>query len=372
MKRKLLEVRASALPLAFTCPGSAQPPTVPAADASYPARLGSAVHQVLRGLAETGQVPWTEVNGAADRWGVSADEVSVLCGLAQKLWPSIAASFPEAISEVPLSAEISRGLMLTGTADLVSVRGRTARILDWKTGRKDRNYAHQVKGYAALVLAEDHELDSASATIVWLRDQAIENYTMTRAAMTEWASGLAEQLLSWDGIFHPGGHCMECPRSHECAAANALVRRDISMFSSEALAASMEADLAKMAPADVIELLRKADTVAYFAGRVRSAVKAHVLANGDIVGDGSRLTIESQDRRELDPIAAWPVLEAAGLTGEELAACVDVHISRIEGTVAKKAGRGKGAAAVRELTAKLEEATAVHRKQTQILKEKRT
>lgn len=368
----LSELRAHRVPLAFLCAGSVQPPKVPVATGGPEALLGQAAHEVLRSLAETGQVAWGEVHATAERYGVSDEELSMICGCAQRLWPAIQNSFVDALTEVALSHPIAPSLMLTGHADAISIQGPAARVLDWKSGRKDHDYSQQMRAYAALALSEDQELTTATATIVWLRDAAIENYTMDRDAARAWLADLAEHVLGWDGVYHPGRHCLHCPRSHECEASNAMIRRDVAAFADRSLAERLETDLATMQPDAILDMLRKADLVAYLAGRVRAAIKVHVTHNGDVVGSGARLTIDTSQRRELLPLEAWPVLEEVGLTSTELVACMELYISRVESLVAKRAGRGKGAAAVRQLAAKLEEAKAIALKETHSLKEKRT
>ena len=127
-----------------------------------------------------------------------------------------------------------------------------------------------------------------------------------------------------------------------------------------------------MAPGEIIDLHRKAELVKRFAERVDEAIKRHVLEHGDVLGDGVKLTIEKSSRREIDPFAAWPVLEGLGFDSVDFADCMDLRISRVEKRIAQKAGRGNGAAAVRTLTQKLDEAEAVSIKETNFLKEKRT
>jgi len=367
---RLTETRTSALPLAFKCPGSVRRPTLPVADDARSARLGRAVHEVLRGLVETGAVAWVDVNGAATRHEVEPGEVGALCGMAQKLWPTIADSFRDALTELEFSAELAPGFRLTGHVDVIAVSGTAARIADWKTGRRDYDYSQQLKGYCVLALLEDPELAEATATAIWIRDGEIENYTMPRAAISPWVKDLLATVVEWDGVFHPGPHCGFCPRSHECEARTALVRRDVAGFVDDLRQA--ESSLAEMAPMAIVELLRRADTVGYQAKRVRDAIKAFVAERGELVGDGVKLTIDVETRREIKTLEAWPIIEALDLDAGELAECVDVSISLLEKAAARKAGRGKGAAAVRALGAELEAAGAVTVSPRTYLREKRT
>src|SRR5690606_40152435 len=65
-----------------------------------------------------------------------------------------------------------------------------------------------------------------------------------------------------------------------------------------------------------------------------------------------RLTLVHETRRELDTLAAWPVLEASGFDDDDFAECVKLSLSKVEKRVAQKSGRGKGKAAIQELDRK--------------------
>lgn len=371
-----LELRASAMPLAFLCPGSARPATIQINEDSSPARLGTAVHEALRPLAEAGSIPWAAIPEIAARHAVNVEDVRMLCGMAGKLWPSIAASFPEAMTEVPLEAHLvarnGQAVHLTGHADLLSVRGTVARLGDWKTGRLDADHGQQMRAYAALALLENTELTEVTVTAIWIRDMEIENYSMRADELSSWTRELLERVAEWNGTFRPGKHCPRCHRSHECEAATAMARRDVAVIADRAMVAKAEADLATMEPSEIISLHRKAELVKHFAFRVADAIKAHVVATGDIVSDGVRLTVDRVEKRELDPVVAWPVLEAAGFGDGDFADCMALAITKVEKRVAEKAGRGGGAAAVRDIATKLDDAGAVIRKELHFLKEKRT
>jgi hypothetical protein len=350
----LAPLRASGISLALLCPGSVRVPVLALNETNEAAGAGSAAHEALRSLAETGRLDWDTIPAIAARYGVGVDEVRMLAALGAKLWPSVKASFPDALTEVDLSAQIAPGVVLTGHADILSITGTVARGGDWKTGRKDGDYSGQMRAYGALVLLENTELTEVTITVLWVRSAEIENYTMTRPEALSWVRGLIERVVNWDGVYRPGPHCHHCPRSHECEAANALVRRDIAAVADKSLVARAECELERMPPEEIVEILQKADTVMRYADRLREAIKRHVEKHGDIVANGVRLTIDVEPRRSVDPVAAWPVLEALGFADDDFAACMKLSISKLEDRVAKKAGKGKGAAAVRDLKANLD------------------
>lgn len=365
-------LRASRMPLAFKCPGSTVPPALPVSEDGYEGAVGTAVHEVLRTLAERDYVDWEAIPAVAAAHSVNADDVFPLVRMAAKLWSTtvLRETFGGAMTEVPLTAQVG-SYLLTGHADLLVIRERVARAADWKTGRVDSDYSAQMRSYAALVLLENLDLLEATVTVIWIRDSEIENYTMTRAGLKDWLAELRAKVIEWDGVFHPGSHCKYCPRSHECDASNALVRRDVAAMRDMDVAERIETSLSLMKPDAIIELHRQAQSVVDVGMRVRDAIKAHVLARGDVVGNGVRLTIETQQRRELDAAKAWAVLEEFGFESVDFAACIDLHVSRVEKVAAQRAGKGKGAAAVRALGERLTTAEAVQVKEQHYLKARR-
>lgn len=362
-----LFLRASALPMAFRCPASVRRATLSISEASEPADLGSAAHEALRALPEGRGIQWDDLPEIAAKWNVNADELRMLAAMGNRLWPELAPMFSNAITEFTLTCDLAEGVRLSGHADAISVVGQTARVLDWKTGRKDYDYSQQMRAYAALALLDDASLTEATATIVWVRDGEVERYTMTREQLPAWLDELRRSVVDWDGVYRPGPHCRYCPRSHECAAVSALVRRDVSAILDTGGAPS----LLDMPPEQIVALYRKAGLVIDYAERVRAIIKGHVEQYGDLVTADGRLALVSERRRELDTLAAWPVLEAAGFDDDDFAECVKLSLSKVEKRVAQKAGRGKGKAAIQELGAKLQAVGAIKTNTITKLQEKR-
>ncbi len=371
----VLELRASSMPLAFKCGGSVRLPLVRVREEQEAANLGTATHKALQPLAEGKGIDWDGITEIADRYAVDFAELRMLVASGSKLWHKVRASFPGAITEADLAIEIPWA-NLTGHVDLIAISGDVARAADWKSGRKDSDYSEQMRAYGSLVLLSYPQLREITVTILWLRDEEIENYTMTRADAVAWVARLEVEVVRWDEVFRTGPHCQYCPRSHECEAANAMVRRDVAALADKALVARAECEIELMSPAEVVSLYEKASLVENFAGRVRDAIKAHVVKAGDVVvktGDVvvNRLTLEREARREIDPEKAWPVLENAGFTDADFARSMTLRISKIQDIVAERAGRGKGAAAKRKIEAELDEAGAISIREIQKLRLKR-
>ena len=115
----LKTVRASLMALADICPPAAQPPEVRIDTAGPEARLGSAVHEPLASWISLGrtEVDVEQLEAAALKWGVNADEVATLAGMAWGMWQrELKQWFPNPQTEVEMVGDI-----LTGHADVLAV-----------------------------------------------------------------------------------------------------------------------------------------------------------------------------------------------------------------------------------------------------------
>jgi len=361
MTTSITTVRASSLPLAFECPASVRPVEVRINPISEPANEGSAGHEVMRQIAESDarSLDGIDLGAIAARFGVDPDDLRPIAFNGLWIWGQIRESFRDAQGEMDLEATIG-GIALTGHVDLISISGEVANLIDWKFGRVDRDYANQVKAYAALVLHRFPQVQKVSASIAWMREREIEPYSMTRAQLADWETGFLSTVVSWDGVFRPGPGCWKCPRSHACPAMTATVRRDVEALVGEDMAARMAEGLASLPDSEVVALHRRAKQIGKLIDSLTEAVKMRVDAAGGALPDGAgaELRFIEVQKRELDPQKAWPIVQAK-LSDEELAGCLKISPSKLDDAIAAKAGRGKGAAAKRDLAAALEQAEAI-------------
>ena len=366
--REGIWLRCSALPLAYLCAGSVRDGGLRVDPVHEAAGAGSAAHEAMPSLVETSAVEWDRIDEIAANHGADPSEVRMLVALGAKLWATVRHFFPLSATEVPLSAEVTPGVMLTGHADVCTTIGDIAHVADWKTGRVDKSYREQMLGYAALVILNDADVTEAQTMILWVRDGDVEQYTLRRADLDAWRQRLISTVVEWDGTYRPGSHCHGCPRAHDCPAARSLVRRDVAAL----IGAEEPIDLSALTPAQKVALHEVERRVAQLAARVHEAIVQDVREHGAIEADGVRLALETREVRELDPAGAWPVLEAQGFADEDFAAVMDLRLGRIEKRVAERAGIGKGASAVRALREQLEAAGAVRRREEQRLERRRT
>lgn len=359
-----LTLRCSALPLAFLCPGSVRPGALSIDEVHEGGALGSAAHECLRSLPECGRIDWAGVTEVAQRHHVAEQEpeLRMLLALGQNRWNELKDSFPDAVTELPVKFDGGE-FELTGHIDVHGSTMDRVYILDWKTGRLDHDYSEQLKGYAALALLEDDALVEATAGIVWLRTGEWEHYTMRREELGAYLRRLKSIVVDWDGTFRAGDHCHHCPRSHECPARHALVRRDVAAFLGGELTeyACDQNALERLPAAELHALLASADLVHDIAARVRKEMRALVERKGDIVHPetGARLTLEKTQKRHLEVIPSFPVLTAHGFEDQEFAEVVDISLAKAEDVVARKAPYRGGKKAKEKLRADLEAVGAI-------------
>lgn len=363
MTEQLVQLRASSLPMAFTCPGSVRPPKVKINPDNEAARLGTAVHEVLQPLAEGRPIVWDGIAEIAARWGVNVVELKALTAVAARLWGDVHQYFPNAMSEV--ACEIDFGwIKLTGHVDLVSIAVDVARAGDWKSGRKDSNYAQQFRGYGALILKYAEHLREVTVTGLWLRTREIENYTMDRAELERWIQEFRDKVVNWDGVYHPSDdHCPYCPRflANDCPAGTAMARQAIAVMSDLQLTSDLENDIERFSADELIDLKKKVAFVRNSADRVDDAIRARTITLGGIVGTKEQIIVENSAKREIDPQLAWPVLEAAGFTDADKAAVIKISASAIDEVVASRTARGGKKAAIQLINEQLELAGALTR-----------
>jgi len=121
------------------------------------------------------------------------------------------------------------------------------------------------------------------------------------------------------------------------------------------------ATLATMTPEAIIELHEKLALITPVAKKLHDAIKDRVEEVGEVAANGKRLTIAVENRRKLETLRAYEILSGAPFDfgDADWSECMEIKLSKAEGLVKTKAGKGKGAAAVRELTAALESAEAI-------------
>lgn len=344
-------LRCSSLPLAMRCPGSVHNDGgVLIDDWNEAGEDGTDIHRLLA----------THPEGDAPKELVAelSDEARILYYTGAKMWREhISAWMPNSHAEVEFAD--TGDSALTGHIDRLSLRlsESTAVVLDWKTGRKDYDHKAQGFGYALLVLARQHELQSVTVHFAWVRTQELESYTVTRKRADSWQQELCD-IYEWDGVFHPGDHCTHCRRHATCPALHAMNKQSLALVTGQTV------DLASMPSPEIATLYRRLGPLAQQISDLQEAIKSEGKTRGGIDDGAGRILHYKQTKgpREVDALKAWDALTER-LTDKELAPCLKVRIGEVENAVAEKArkteGPRKGAAAIRALNEALEKAGAI-------------
>jgi len=117
---------------------------------------------------------------------------------------------------------------------------------------------------------------------------------------------------------------------------------------------------------------RKIKMLQHLLDAAEENARSEIGHRGDVLdGEGGVIHyVEAEGPRDVDTLKAWDALTKR-LTDEELAPCLKVRLGELETALKAKAGKGKGAAAVRELNEELKAAGAVSRETVQRLTDER-
>lgn len=369
----MITLRCSSLPLFMKCAGSVRG-DLKINEWNESSDLGTAVHDAL--ARHIKGIP-VDLPSVASLHGVDESELSILYYQGLKAWSVVhPIGQCETESERSLSARVSPGIELTGTADVISRSWArndvwtdgdpgpmAVSITDWKSGRRDADYREQIMGYAALALMTYPQAAYAFGRIVWLRTDETEVYSLTQEGLVTWRERLIDKAAETE--YRPGPHCQHCPRQHYCPAKQEMQRGAVELLGTGRF------DLTQLGSIERLDLYHKAKSVASLAAMVIDELRAHVRSFGPIEADGTKLQIVQETRRALRPAKAWPVLQQF-LTDDQLAECVTVSMTKVEDAAAKGQPRGEGAGRKRAMLAELNKAEAIGSTTIEKLTERRS
>ena len=351
----------------MTCPGSGdQSDPVRVKTIGEPAEMGTALHELMAEVVQFGDVQDFDAvmrkHGFADE---KKRELGFLLHSGRKAWGEYKDFFPEPVCETELRAEYER-YVSTGHADVLSNTqpaesgtGRILRVGDWKTTRlEDVNYHAQMMRY--LCLAATGSETTFQYVIFFIRDASvIVSPVYARAALAEYERDFEARVLDWDGrTFTTGGDCQYCPRFLSCPAYREIVLSAARDLDGMSVTAGVPLKMAA-----VVDLADRCRALSGLIEKFRDFARAMAAQSPGrrIVGaNGKDLALLSVNKTRLLAKPAWPILLGV-LTEDELAPSVEIHKTGLYDTVAKKAGRGKGAGAKRDLVAALEKAGAIEK-----------
>jgi hypothetical protein len=111
---------------------------------------------------------------------------------------------------------------LRSKLDVLVIKGTTAVVMDWKTGKRRPDF-FQMELFAAQVFKHFPEVQTCKTTLVWLRENAMDSETYEREQTNGlWANALGKIAKIYKSLDHdnwpakPSGLCRYCPARHDC------------------------------------------------------------------------------------------------------------------------------------------------------------
>ena len=362
-----LALRVSGLPLFLACGQSAAPVAVPIETEGTEARTGTAVHDVLAAHVNGGEKSARE---AAEENAVpeAADEIELLARYGRQLWLDLQAAFPAPMVEKELEVTLGR-LRLVGHTDVLSLAGDeadTVRVLDWKSGRKARDYFDQLAGYALLGCL-GMGCTRAQVTTAWLREGEAETRTLETPALQAFLKRLqaaVDAYLDGRAPYVVGDQCAHCPRFAECPARAELVdatRRALGDVPARAATGELADNIRQLAAQGRLSMLYAGlQCIEKAAREFRDQLRLELDKGALQEPDGRLFYVKETNQRALDPALAWPVAREY-LTDAELRPAVRLSLSVLEDQVKAKAPRGVKGQAAAAFARALDEAGAIKR-----------
>lgn len=358
-----ITARCSSLPLLWQCAESNNvPDDVPELNQSGdPAECGNAVHRFLAAKVRGIDL---DPGSLAREHGVDEDEVRMLCSMGLKALGELRKYLDTAgavmQTEVPVAADLPGGVRVVGTADLLGKAGKTAFVADYKSGRLDSDYTHQLLGYGYAALETLGDVEEVIVITIWLREGVWDVERLTPAQLRSWAEEFSRRCRNGRGTFNPGEHCLYCRRGTSCPGRRELVHaaiKDLTVKGVNVIEWTPETRKA-LGPA-IGEMYGRAKLIEKAAADFKETIRADIQQHGPLsIGGGRRLALTPVNRRSLDVAKARPVL-AGWLSPAEIDAATKLSAAAAEDAAIAKAAHGQGAATKRALSAALEQAGAV-------------
>lgn len=377
-----IKIRSSGLPLIDTCPAAAACSSdIIAETTGWGAKIGSATHRMIKDIIEADLQFVPKTYPYAAMWGCeeAEDDIRFLGISAFQAWKNeISKWFTNPTLEEEMEYKVTiegKTLTLTGHPDIWESTGEEAIVVDWKSGRKNREieYRSQVMGYAFLVAARNKDIKKVNATLVFLRDRNQYTYIFTRPQLRKWMKNLIDKVLHWDGkTYREGEHCNYCPLRLNCEAWNAELRTSVANFANDP---SLLDERGQLLPADTIykaheqkNLLKKA--IKAFENAEKTQLLTQIKKEGDIAipGTNKRFSYDiRQGRSNIEPLTALPILREY-LDGEAIDQSIKIGKQSLSKAIRDSAPKGEKGKTVKEIMEKLETEGALTRgKSSEIL-----
>ena len=393
MNRKRINIRASSVPARLICPsfGHTDKPYNPE---SAPAQQGTAAHTAIEHYIKHEEEPDFESLNLETPLA-DPEETRPLYYMARAMYDGelLPMFTKSANGGAPVSArarmmietekkmECKLGTVkleatgeivdvcLTGHADIVAATGADLFVWDWKFGRETgKAHMGQTAAYGALAVASYGWPESGVVTVGEAHPRHGEAHECTqvlnRVYLSQFKRVLLASVQSMGAVKQPHPDaCKYCPARIDCEQWPMMLREAAAL----SMAIKGEIDDGKQPTAQQFaDNSAAVSTVAY-------AAKLH--------GDTHRTLLESQNaftkdtaqgghylaqvgRKSLDARRAWPVLQEAGFSQDDIAGVITMTQSAVKKVYMGKQEAGEKKAAWEQLSAKLNEAQAIKEKTT--------
>ena len=111
---------------------------------------------------------------------------------------------------------------LRSKLDILVIRGTSAYVMDWKTGKRNPDN-FQMQLFAAQVFKHYPQIQNVKTSLVWLKQLQMDTGEYARANINEvWAGIMKKIRRIYDSYEHntwparPSGLCRFCPARHDC------------------------------------------------------------------------------------------------------------------------------------------------------------
>jgi hypothetical protein len=347
---KRMKLRASRIPLFLKCACSIGEPEIEIQQESEASRTGTCVHEVLAEYIRDGIEP-----------GNLTDDERFLFYVGKKIWnEKLIAYFPTPQIEIPMSYTVDEGgyLDLTGTADVIQIGSDFVAVLDWKTGRVERDYTPQLQAYG-LLAALMFDKPKAIVSIANLRTGEITTQEFKLSQFTDFHNSLIKQLDS--DIYNAGQHCEFCPNALYCQARTALIENAVKDLS------GIELNISRLAFNDKLHIVYAArKMLAVAIDKFDEALKFEIEKQGNLDSGGFIFSLETRTRKEIDAEKATPLLTEK-FSANEILSFLKINKTDLEKAVMSKVEKGEKTNAVKAFMGELENAGAIKTTESKVL-----
>lgn len=366
-----INLRASRMPLFMKCVMSAAEGDGVAIDEhNSAADLGTAVHRMLSLRVQGLPVP--DVAELADETSVDPSELGMLYSAGCKIWGAVEQWFPDPICDTSARVLIDEATSVSGSLDVASyiASSRTLRVLDWKSGRVEKDHRDQLLTYAALLLEYwPGQIEHVQLFVGLLRKWSYETVTFTVAEIKQFVGEIKRKMQNEYGVFSPGTHCMECPHQHTCPGYDTHFKSIIGK-AANLKPIEMTPEMVKSSGIEIANTLAMLSQMNKYAENLRAHLRSFIAEHGVIpTVNGMALKTTVQQRSEIDVTKAVEAMRSVGLNDVEMHDALKVSKDAMVKLVTARAKRGDKSATAKKFLADLEQAGGITYKPTVMLTE---